>query len=129
MSPFEYVLQTAQEKALDVYRREVDNTAGGLELGIIIAADTVVVSYLGAVLEKPRSEREHVAVLKELRDDPDGQGWHKVCTAVVCVAPLEDAVEPGYAMETHVEETSVKFDPNGTVPTRPYLLSFSLRVE
>ena len=41
-------------------------------------------------------------------------GWHKVYTAVVCIAPLESAVDPGYAMETHVEETAVQFDESVT---------------
>lgn len=30
------------------------------------------------------------------------------------MAPLESAVDPGYAMETHVEETAVKFDQSVT---------------
>ncbi|TKA53263.1 hypothetical protein B0A49_11278, partial [Cryomyces minteri] len=59
------------------------------------------------ILEKPRSEKEHIATLKGLRDS----GWHKVYTAVACMAPLESARDPGYALETHVEETAVKFDP------------------
>ena len=78
----------------------------------MIAADTVVSTQTGQILEKPRSEREHMGMLKMLRDENDG--WHKVYTAVVCVAPLEAAVDPGYAMETHVEETAVKFDPSVT---------------
>jgi septum formation protein len=45
-------------------------------------------------------------MLKMLRD----QGVHKVYTAVVCMAPLKSARDPGYALETHVEETTVKFD-------------------
>lgn len=49
-------------------------------------------------------------MLKMLRDE----GWHKVYTAVVCMAPLESAMDPGYTMESHVEETSVKFDSNVT---------------
>ena len=51
-------------------------------------------------------------MLKMLRDG--NGGWHKVYTAVVCVAPLETAVDPGYAMETHVEETAVKVDDSVT---------------
>ena len=74
----------------------------------MIAADTVVSTDLGQILEKPRSEKDHIATLKMLRDG--NNGWHKVYTAVVCIAPLETAVDPGYAMETHVEETAVKFD-------------------
>jgi septum formation protein len=61
-------------------------------------------------LEKPRSAKEHVDILKMLRDS----GTHKVFTAVACMAPLESLRDPGYALETQVEETSVRFDPNGT---------------
>lgn len=97
MAPFEYVLQTALDKAMNVYKAEIDSSRG--EPGIVIAADTVVVSQMGEILEKPRSEKEHYAVLRGLRD----AGWHKVFTAVVCMAPLEEAVDPGYALQTHVE--------------------------
>ena len=51
-------------------------------------------------------------MLRMLRDG--NAGWHKVYTAVVCVAPLETPVDPGYAIETHVEETAVKFDDSVT---------------
>jgi septum formation protein len=88
-----------------VYQREINNTEKG-EPALIIAADTVVVSHFGDILEKPRSEREHIEMLKLLRD----QREHKVYTAVACMAPLENAVDPGYALEYHVEETLVKFD-------------------
>lgn len=67
---------------MNVYRAEIDSPKG--EPGLIIAADTVVVSVLGEILEKPRNEKEHYAVLRGLRD----AGWHKVYTAVVCMAPL-----------------------------------------
>lgn len=39
--------------------------------------------------------------------------WHKVYTAIAVMAPLESARAPGYVLETHVEETGVKFDPDG----------------
>ncbi|KAF2483448.1 Maf-like protein-domain-containing protein [Neohortaea acidophila] len=108
LAPFEYVLETAQQKALNVYEATIDSPKG--EPALVIAADTVVSTELGQILEKPRSEKEHVAMLKMLRDE----GWHKVYTAVVCMAPLESAMDPGYTMESHVEETSVKFDSNVT---------------
>ena len=104
-----YVLETASAKAHDVYRTEINNTEKG-EPAIVIAADTIIVSHSGRILEKPRSEADHLSMLKMLRD----QGEHKVMTAVAVMRPLESAVEPGYAMETHVEETTVKFDPTGT---------------
>lgn len=74
----------------------------------MLAADTVVATHFGQILEKPKSERDHFATLQMLRDQ--NNGWHKVYTAVVCMAPLESLMDPGYAMETHVEETQVKFD-------------------
>ena len=110
MAPFEYVLETAQTKALNVYEATIDDPKG--EPALVIAADTVVATNVGDILEKPRSEKEHVAMLKMLRDS--NGGWHKVYTAVVCMAPLETPTDPGYAMETHVEETDVKFDQSVT---------------
>ncbi|KAF2006513.1 Maf-domain-containing protein [Amniculicola lignicola CBS 123094] len=107
LSPFEYVLQTATAKAMDVYAREIDNEAKG-EPAILIAADTIVVSHHGQILEKPRSEVAHVKMLTMLRDE----GLHKVVTAVAVMRPLESAKDPGYALETVVEETAVKFDPS-----------------
>lgn len=106
LAPFEYVLQTASKKAMVVYEREIDNTEKG-EPALIIAADTVVVSSKGDILEKPKSEKEHVQMLMTLRDG----GPHRVYTAIACMRPLESARAPGYASETHVEETVVKFDP------------------
>ncbi|KAH0565812.1 hypothetical protein GP486_000804 [Trichoglossum hirsutum] len=105
ISPFEYVLQTATRKATHIYSREINNETRG-EPGLIIAADTIVVSHMGEIMEKPRSEREHIAMLTQLRNWPT----HKVYTAVVVMTPLESAVAPGYAMETAVEETVVTFD-------------------
>lgn len=72
-TPFEYVLQTATGKCVSVYQAEIDNPTLG-EPGIVIAADTVIVSYDGVIMEKPRSEEHHLAMLKELRDGPP----HKV---------------------------------------------------
>ena len=45
-------------------------------------------------------------MLKQLRDE----GEHKVYTAVIVMAPLESARDPGYARQQAVEETTVKFD-------------------
>ncbi|KAI9659845.1 MAG: hypothetical protein M1821_001196 [Bathelium mastoideum] len=168
LAPFEYVLQTATRKAQTVYAAEIDNRARG-EPALVIAADTVVVSAGGVILEKPRGEREHMEMLRRLRDGDAGVGgggggggggvglggagvevavlgvdgagvgegdaggrygawgkgtglgsravglggsggWHKVFTAVAVMRPLESVRPPGYAMETVVEETAVKFD-------------------
>lgn len=103
LSPFEYVLQTATQKAMTVYSSQIDSPDG--EPALVIAADTVVVSPRGQILEKPRSEADHIAMLKGLRDSIS----HKVYTAVVVMAPLSSARDPGYALESTVEETTVMF--------------------
>lgn len=106
LAPFEYVLGTATKKAQAVYAQEVDNEEKG-EPALILAADTVVVdTATGSILEKPRSEAHHVTMLRALRDARD----HKVYTALVAMAPLASARQPGYALETMVEETAVRFD-------------------
>ena len=102
----DYVRETAMEKALESYRRALDDPARG-DPAVLIAADTVVVSgATGAVLEKPRSEAQHEAMLHDLRDG----GPHTVATGVAVVAPMASARTPGYVLETAVEETIVQFD-------------------
>lgn len=114
--PFDYVLQTATQKAITVYEREVNNADKGGP-ALVIAADTVVVGHFGEIMEKPTSECQHVEMLRKLRDD----GPHKVLTGVACIAPLETAQEPGYALETQFEETTVRFDGDG--PSTPLLVA------
>ncbi|KAI1807099.1 hypothetical protein F4811DRAFT_560099 [Daldinia bambusicola] len=94
LGAYGYVSATAQQKALDV--KDPD---------LVIAADTVIVTRDGSVLEKPGSEAAHVRMLRHLRDTRA----HRVLTAVCCVAPRADAQHPGYAMASHVEETKVLF--------------------
>lgn len=65
----------------------------------------MIVTNSGRILEKPKSEKDHISMLKMLRD----QKVHKCFTAVVCLAPREDARAPGYNIETTVEETKVVF--------------------
>ncbi|KAJ5901652.1 hypothetical protein N7495_002180 [Penicillium taxi] len=106
LAPFEYVLGTATKKAQAVYSQEMDNEEKG-EPALILAADTIVVDMVvGTILEKPRSEAHHFNMLRSLRDARE----HKVYTALVAMAPLASARQPGYAMEVMVEETSVRFD-------------------
>ncbi|USW53782.1 Putative nucleoside triphosphate pyrophosphatase Maf-like protein [Septoria linicola] len=109
LGPFEYVLATAQAKCTNIYQATIDTLP---EPALVISADTVVSTNFGEILEKPRSEKDHFNTLKMLRDT--NNGWHKVYTAVVCMAPLESLMDPGYAIETHVEETQVKFDQSVT---------------
>ena len=89
---------------MHVYSSELNNTELG-EPAVVLAADTIVVSLSGQVLEKPRSETEHIAMLKMLRNS----GYHRVYTAVVAMTPLASARHPGYATESTVEETTVRF--------------------
>jgi MAF protein len=65
----------------------------------------VIVTNTGHILEKPKSEKEHIMMLKMLRD----QRVHKCYTAVAVLAPREDARYPGYNSESTVEETKVIF--------------------
>lgn len=89
---------------MHVYSSQLDNAELG-EPAVVLAADTIVVSLSGQVLEKPRSEANHIAMLKMLRNS----GYHRVYTAVVAMAPLTSARNPGYATESTVEETTVRF--------------------
>ncbi|EAU34303.1 conserved hypothetical protein [Aspergillus terreus NIH2624] len=106
MEPFEYVLATATKKVHAVYEQEIVNEAQG-EPGLILAADTIVVDTVsGTILEKPRSEAQHLTMLKTLRNNRD----HKVFTAMAAMAPLASARQPGYVLETAIEESTVRFD-------------------
>lgn len=102
LGPFEYVAATARQKCLDVYEAAVE---ADKEPAVVIAADTVIVTRDGRILEKPPSEAAHIRMLQHMRDTR----MHKVLTAVCCMAPKEDASHPGYEMETHIEETKVFF--------------------
>ncbi|KAI1322452.1 inosine triphosphate pyrophosphatase-like protein [Xylariaceae sp. FL0255] len=132
LGAFEYVLATAQQKALDVYTEAIriaseaglandddssDETKEGTNANgqfknrkskdpdLVIAADTVIVTRDGVILEKPPSEAAHKRMLRHLRDTRT----HRVLTAICCVAPKADASFPGYALATHTEETKVTF--------------------
>jgi septum formation protein len=108
-APWEYVLETATQKCQQVYSAEIQREDVE-EPMLVLAADTVICLSTGEVLEKPTSEAHHLAMLQTLRD----VGTHKVYTAVVAMTPLEEAQHPGYAQETHVEETVVTFDKSVT---------------
>lgn len=104
--PFEYVAATARQKALDVYRTVMETHMQSIpDPALVIAADTVIVTRDGRVLEKPRSEADHIRMLKHLRDTRT----HRVLTSVTTIAPREDAMSPGYDIATHTEETKVFF--------------------
>ncbi len=75
------------------------------DVDLVVAADTVIVTRAGQVLEKPRSEEDHVRMLKHLRDTR----VHRVLTSVCVLAPKHDASHPGYEIAAHTEETKVFF--------------------
>ncbi|KAK3394339.1 hypothetical protein B0H63DRAFT_491783 [Podospora didyma] len=123
-TPEEYVQATARRKCLDVYesllreqeeaetrKAEKAKTDPSFEVvvpadpALVIAADTVIVTRGGHVLEKPRTEAEHIRMLQHLRDTQ----VHRVLTAVCVVAPKQDASHPGYELGAHLEETRVHF--------------------
>ena len=106
LQPFEYVLATATKKAHAVYGHATASEDQA-EPALILAADTIVVdTATGTILEKPHSEASHIAMLKALRNARNS----KVYTAIVAMAPLASARQPGYAIETAIEETAVRFD-------------------
>ncbi|KUI70220.1 hypothetical protein VM1G_05915 [Cytospora mali] len=113
-TPYEYVSATARQKCLDVYESALEAQAKAAESkdaetpadpDLVMAADTVIVTRDGRILEKPKNEQDHVRMLKHLRDTR----VHKVLTAVVCLAPKADASHPGYEIAAHTEETKVFF--------------------
>lgn len=107
--PYEYVSETARKKCLDVYSTALETHLESIpEPDLVIAADTVIITRDGRILEKPRSEAEHIRMLKLLRDTR----MHKVLTSITVIAPREDARHPGYDMATHTEETKVYFWPD-----------------
>lgn len=103
LAPFEYVVQTAVQKVMDVYRSVIDADEPP---SLVLAADTVVVVD-GEIFEKPRGVEHHVQMLKRLRD---ARGPHKVYTGLACIVPFEQPVAPGYALETALDYTDVYFD-------------------
>ncbi|KAK6072837.1 Maf-like protein C3G6.03c [Seiridium cupressi] len=102
LGPYEYVSATARQKCLDVYSTAITQ---GKEPDVVIAADTIIVTREGRILEKPPNEAAHIRMLKHLRDTR----FHKVLTAICCMAPKADATHPGYEIAGHIEETKVYF--------------------
>lgn len=93
-------------KCLDVYEQALKNSIASIpDPSLVLAFDTIIVTTAGMILEKPRSEAQHISMLKMLRD----QKVHKCYTAVAALAPYEDARDPGYKLDTTVEETKVFF--------------------
>jgi len=109
LTALEYVMRTAEAKALDVYRKQIENEDDkDHRTLVVISADTVVLSFGGDVLEKPRGADHHFDMLRVLRDAP---GPHQVLTGVCVAATLACPRVPGYSLRTAVETTLVNFDP------------------
>ncbi|PXF49686.1 N-acetylserotonin O-methyltransferase-like protein [Gracilariopsis chorda] len=89
-SPNAYAQKTAEEKALDVWRKQ--NQA----VHLVIGSDTIVVSD-GKILEKPKSEADAIQMLSNL----SGR-WHTVVTAVALVCEGR--------VQSFCEEAKVCFD-------------------
>ncbi|KAK4132555.1 class II aaRS and biotin synthetase [Trichocladium antarcticum] len=112
-TPEEYVAATAHRKCLAVYQTALARQSAAAAAGkpaaedpaVVIAADTVIATRTGQILEKPRSEADHARMLRHLRDTEQ----HRVLTAVCVLAPKADATHPGYEMAAHVEDTRVFF--------------------
>lgn len=101
---------TARQKCLSVYEDALQNRLASIpDPDVVIAADTIIVTRDGVVLEKPRSEQDHARMLRHLRDTRA----HRVLTAVCVLAPREDARHPGYELAMHTEETKVYFAQEG----------------
>ncbi|KAG5927643.1 hypothetical protein E4U42_002010 [Claviceps africana] len=104
--PYEYVAETSRRKCLDVYVNCLKTQLKSIpDPDLVISADTIIVTRGGRILEKPRSEADHIRMLKHMRDTE----MHRVLTAVTVLAPREDARHPGYCITTHTEETKVYF--------------------
>lgn len=104
-TPEEYVAATARQKCMAVYAAVLAANEDKEDPALVIAADTIIATSSGQILEKPRSEAEHVRTLTHLRDTVS----HRVLTAVCVLAPKEDASHPGYVTAAHTEATRVVF--------------------
>jgi len=103
LGPFDYVIQTATRKAMDVYEKLL-TLSDENPPALVIAADTILLTH-NSILEKPKNPKSHYHMLRHLRDVKT----HKVFTGVATIAPLEVPINPGYCVRTHVEETTVYF--------------------
>ncbi|KAK4188496.1 hypothetical protein QBC35DRAFT_382329 [Podospora australis] len=106
LGPEAYVAATARKKCLHVYEAVLKETEEGKEdPTVVIAADTIIATRDGKILEKPKSHADHIKMLTHLRDTR----YHRVLTAVCVMSPKEDASHPGYEIAAHVEDTKVYF--------------------
>ncbi|KAI9913168.1 hypothetical protein PsorP6_005625 [Peronosclerospora sorghi] len=100
-SPAEYAMETAKEKALEVFRRVARDTAsGGVQRPtLVIGCDTIVV-HDGVILEKPRDEDDAFDMLTKLSKDP-----HDVFSGVALFSTTRGMDKP----HVFFEHTSLVF--------------------
>ena len=94
----QYPVATAQEKALDVYQRLIDDDRPP---DLVIAADSVIL-HQGSILEKPGTHEENLRMLRDLN-----AGSHEVVTGVVVIVPRIQS--PGFEVKSLLEKTRVFF--------------------
>jgi septum formation protein len=92
-SPEAYCARNAREKALDVAKSRPMEAAGA----VVLAADTIVVSPEGSILEKPQDESHAVAMLTALAGRT-----HRVLTGVCLVSGNDTRVLGQIVVATQV---------------------------
>ena len=100
-SAAEYALATATEKCVRVYEEVA--AEGGVQVALLIGADSIVVSADGKILEKAGDAASAAAMLRTL----SGSVSH-VTTALILVTP-PDAGEHAPHVWRHAETTTVHF--------------------
>ncbi|CAG7852633.1 SubName: Full=Related to septum formation maf {ECO:0000313/EMBL:CCA73844.1} [Serendipita indica DSM 11827] len=125
---YEYPVATATEKAVEVYRRLVEEDPDDAP-DLVIAADTVVFTHddpnvvgyestplHASILEKPETREENLRMLQEL----NGKAC-EVVTGVTVVWPIISA--PGYMIKSMDERTIVHFADNSKQRLKAYVES------
>ena len=100
MTPMEYVMANAHEKAKEVYNR-MKQEQNGKAPDLVIGCDTIVVLD-EKILEKPRSEESAKSMLSEL----SGRS-HDVLSGVALISHLKNETNP--SIYVFSEKTEVHF--------------------
>ncbi|WFD42188.1 hypothetical protein MPSI1_000827 [Malassezia psittaci] len=108
----EYPVQTASHKAMEVYKRLVEQRPESPP-DLVIAADTIVVSG-DEILEKPADKLDNLRMLADL----NGHSCI-VMTGVAIVHPT--LISPGFKVRTLVEKTDLKFADTGAELLQAYV--------
>lgn len=116
--PYEYAIDTATEKAMDVYQRLAEQSLEEPP-DLVIGADTIVVNTKNEILGKPATPSTAFSMLKGL----NGPTSHRVYTALTLIYPKMIPVAPGYEVRSLVEVTTVEFAENSDELIRSYVKS------